>query len=62
MLTYLLKFKQSNGVMGLKALRVRVGGHVEQHGRGVDEGNHKGNSLYDGEYSEVGFLMNHDAS
>ncbi len=31
-------------------------------GRGVDEGNHKENSLYDGEYSEVGYLMNHDAS
>ncbi len=44
-----------NGVMELEALRARVGGHVEQSGRGVDEGNHKGNSLYDSEYSEVGY-------
>ncbi len=35
---------------------------MEQNGRGVDEGNHQGNNLYNGENSEVGYLMNHDAS
>ncbi len=44
-----------NGVMCLKVLRARVGGRVEQNGRGVDKGNHKGNSLYDGVNSEVGY-------